>query len=178
MSLHERSRHSFGALCSLEALLRTDRIERAVLYEPPFSTPGLPVIQAEVLERMERQLAQGDREAALETMLVHVGGADPSTLEIMQRAPAWAARVEAVPTIIREVREVDRYVFDPDRFAELTVPVRFLVGTESPAYVLAATAAASAAVPHSEVVELPGQGHTAMDTAPRLFLDEVIRARA
>ena len=32
--------HSYGALIGLEALTRTSAIERALLYEPPFDTPG------------------------------------------------------------------------------------------------------------------------------------------
>jgi len=167
--------HSYGALCSLGALLRTDRIERALLYEPPFSTPGLPALEIAVIERIEEQLSEGDREAALETMLVDGAGVDQPTLEIMRRAPAWAARVDAVPTIVREVREVNDYVLDPSRFAAITVPVRFLVGTESAPFLRAATATAQAAVPFSDIVELPGQAHTAMDTAPQLFFDEVLR---
>jgi pimeloyl-ACP methyl ester carboxylesterase len=167
--------HSYGALCSLEALRLTDRIERALLYEPPFSTPGLVALRPEVIDRMQHQLDAGDRTAALETMLVGGAGVDRPTLDIMRRAPAWAARVAAVPTIIREARAVNAYRLDPVRFAALDVPVRFLVGTESPAHLRAATAAAHAAVPGSDVVELPGQAHTAMDSAPQLFLDEVLR---
>jgi pimeloyl-ACP methyl ester carboxylesterase len=167
--------HSFGALCSLEALLRTDRISRAVLYEPPFTSPELPVLRPGVLQRMQRQLDAGDREAVLETMFIDVGGADRATFELLRRSPAWPARIEAVPTLLREVRAVDSYVFDPDRFSAMATPTAFLVGTESPAYLHAAAASASAALPNGEVVRLPGQAHQAMDTAPQLFLDAVHR---
>lgn len=165
--------HSFGALCSLEALLRTDRIGRAVLYEPPFTTPGFPVVRPGVLERMQRQLDAGDREAVLQTMFVDVSGADPATFELLRRSPAWPARIEAVPTLLREVRAVDGYVFHPDRFSAVTTPTAVLVGTESAAYLHGAAAATSAALPNGKVVRLPGQAHHAMDTAPQLFLDEV-----
>jgi pimeloyl-ACP methyl ester carboxylesterase len=167
--------HSYGALCSLEALLLTDQVERALLYEPPISTPGLPALETRVIERMEQLLAEGGREAALETMLIDGAGVDQPTLDIMRRAPAWAARVQAMPTTIREARQVEQYVLDPSRFAALTTPVRLLVGSESVPFLKAATAAAQAALPHSDVVELAGQAHIGMDTAPRLFLDEVLR---
>src|SRR5687768_6369257 len=32
--------HSYGALCALEAALRTDNVRRLVLYEPPIPTGG------------------------------------------------------------------------------------------------------------------------------------------
>jgi pimeloyl-ACP methyl ester carboxylesterase len=76
---------------------------------------------------------------------------------------------------LREVRAVDSYVFDPDRFSAMATPTAFLVGTESPAYLHAAAASASAALPNGEVVRLPGQAHQAMDTAPQPFLDAVHR---
>jgi len=167
--------HSYGALCSLEALPLTDRVQRALLYEPPISTPGLPAMETRVIERMGQLLAEGRQEAALETMLVEGAGVDRPTLDIMRRAPAWPARVAAMPTMIREARQVESYVLDPSRFAALTIPVRFLVGTESAPFLKAGTAAAQAAVPNSDVVELPGQAHIAMDSAPQLFLDEVLR---
>jgi pimeloyl-ACP methyl ester carboxylesterase len=36
------------------------------------------------------------------------------------------------------------------------------------------TAAVAAALPHSQIVVMPGQQHIAMDIAPELFLHEVL----
>lgn len=167
--------HSYGALCSLEVALLTDRVERVLLYEPPFATPGLPAVPEQLVGLLEGFLAKGDREAVLVTMLSGGAGIDEPTLAVMRKAASWQARIDAVPTIVREVQEVNRYVLGARRFALLDTPVRLLVGTESPAAVKAASAAVHAALPDSDVVELPGQGHAAMDTAPDLFLDEVFR---
>lgn len=60
------------------------------------------------------------------------------------------------------------------RLAELSVPVRFLVGTESTAHIRAATEAAHAAIPHSDVLEIAGQADLAMDGVPVTFADLVI----
>lgn len=91
----------------------------------------------------------------------------------MRGTPLWAARIAVLPTFARESRVVRRYRFDPLRFADVRVPIRFLIGTASPRALQASTRAAHAAVPGSELVELPDQGHAAMDTAPALFLRAV-----
>ena len=58
--------------------------------------------------------------------------------------------------------------------ADATTPVRFLIGSESPAPLKASTRAAHAAVAGSELVELEGQGHAAMDTGTEDFLRAVL----
>ncbi len=49
--------HSFGAVCSLEAALLTDRIRRLVLYEPAYDPELAPV---ELVERLDALLAAGE----------------------------------------------------------------------------------------------------------------------
>jgi pimeloyl-ACP methyl ester carboxylesterase len=164
--------HSYGALCSIGAATRTDQPARVLLYEPPFATEGRVVVDEVVLGRIEQHLSQGDRERALVTFLREVVGVDDPTLELMRQAPAWSGRVAAAHTIARELRVAQRHV---PSSARLNVPVRFLVGTATAPYLRAATAAAHAALAPSDVVELPGQGHVAMDTAPELFIAEVLR---
>ncbi|WP_163572703.1 alpha/beta fold hydrolase [Fodinicola feengrottensis] len=87
----------------------------------------------------------------------------------------WQRRIEIAPTLVREGRTVNAYTADPARLGQLKMPVRFLVGTVSPAALQASTAAAAAAVPgSSELVELVGQGHTAIDTVPDEFVAQVL----
>ncbi len=124
--------HSYGALVGMEALLLTDAISRALLYEPPFDTPD-------------------------ETIM-----------------PEWQARLAAVHTLEREGRIGLQYRCDPERYVSLRVPVRFLVGECSPAAFKAASAAAAAAIPGSELVELPGQAHTMIDGDPQGFVEHVL----
>jgi pimeloyl-ACP methyl ester carboxylesterase len=51
--------------------------------------------------------------------------------------------------------------------------LRFLLGSESPGHLHASTWAAHAAAPGSELRELPGHGHDAMDADPARFVAEV-----
>jgi pimeloyl-ACP methyl ester carboxylesterase len=166
--------HSFGGLVALEAALITPAINRLVVYEPPFGTPGLPAVEADVLSRITELSASGDRDGALEVFLSRVAGVPDDRLRAMRGTSIWSARIAALPTITREAAALADYRFAAQRFAGLSTPVRFLIGTASPAPLRASTSAAHAAVPGSELVELAGQGHAAMDTAPELFLDAVL----
>ncbi|MFI6602551.1 alpha/beta fold hydrolase [Nonomuraea sp. NPDC050536] len=75
----------------------------------------------------------------------------------------------------REVESVQAYEIS-DRLAKVDVPVRLLVGTESPRYLRPAAEAIAARLPRAELVTLTGQGHMAIEYAPRLFADQVFAA--
>jgi pimeloyl-ACP methyl ester carboxylesterase len=69
------------------------------------------------------------------------------------------------PLISRELECVQRTDV-LDRLGKVTVPVRLLVGTTSAEYMRPAAESIVAALPDADLVELPGQGHTANETAP------------
>lgn len=166
--------HSFGAVVALTALAGGERFSRVLLYEPPFRTPGSVVFPPGVLDRMADELADGDRDAALSTFFREALGLDEAAIAVMRPTEIWRARLAATHTIVREGRAVERFVLS-HRLAQLTVPVRFLLGTKSPAYLRASTEAAHAAIPGSDVVDLAGQAHMAMDTVPAEFAHLVIQ---
>ncbi|MDT5015107.1 MAG: hypothetical protein QOD39_1267, partial [Mycobacterium sp.] len=112
--------HSYGALIGIEALTTTAGITRALLYEPPFDTPGHEVFPAAAIDRFSALLANNDREGALELFYRDVVGIDPGPLRAL---PIWQVRLAAVHTLEREVRIGLRYHVDPARFASLRVPV-------------------------------------------------------
>ena len=162
--------HSYGALCALEASMRTAGVRRLVLYEPPLG----PVAPREFVNRLATLHAQGQREETVTAVLEFIG-MPPEQIELVKSLPSWPNRVAAAHTVVREFQAEEAYVFQPERFAALTVPTLLLVGTDSPPEILAAHDAVSAAVPDAGVVTLSGQGHVAMLTAPDLFAREVLR---
>jgi pimeloyl-ACP methyl ester carboxylesterase len=159
---------------TLEALARGSAIERAVIYEPAFDTPGQDIFPSAVLAQVDELIVAGERERALELFFREVVGVDDELIASMKATPVWEARVAAVHTITREGVVVRTTGFDAGRFSALKVPVRFLIGTASPEPLQASTRAAHAAVAGSELVELEGQGHTAMDTSTAAFLRAVL----
>ena len=55
--------------------------------------------------------------------------------------------------------------------AAVTVPVLVIAGTASPPWALAITEALHTAQPRAELAALPGHGHEAINTAPRLVAE-------
>ena len=166
--------HSYGALCSLEAAHRTENLRKLVLYEPPIPS-GIEIYPSEVVARIQALVDVGDREGAVVTFFREVVHAPPHELEQLRSLPSWSARVAAAHTIPREMRGSEGYVFDPERFSHLNTPTLLLLGGDSPPFFKAAIEAVHAALPDSRIVVLPGQQHTAINTAPQLFGREVVQ---
>lgn len=166
--------HSYGAICSLEAALRTENLRKLVLYEPPIPS-GIEIYPTEVVARIQSLVDAGDREGAVVTFFREVVHAPPHELEQLRSLPSWPARVAAAHTIPREMCGSDGYVFEPNRFSGLRTPTLLLLGGDSPPFLRAATEAVHSALPNSRIVTLPGQQHTAINTAPELFVREVLQ---
>ena len=135
--------HSYGAICTLEAMLLTDRIRRAVLYE---AGAGVPT-EAGLADTLAGLLADGRREEVVTELLTVAAGVTDDHLARMRALPSWANRVAAAHTVVREVRAHDAYRFRPERFSSLTVPTLLLAGSESPRGEAESTAMLAAALP-------------------------------
>ena len=83
--------------------------------------------------------------------------------------PAWIAGAALILCVA-----AGGYVFDPGRFRELTTPTLLLLGSETAPFLTAATEAVADALTNDRLTVLTGQGHLAIDTAPDLFLREVV----
>jgi pimeloyl-ACP methyl ester carboxylesterase len=94
-------------------------------------------------------------------------------LAAYRQLPVWKVRIELAPTIPRELAIDRTYRFDPDKFADLDIPIRLLLGGESPPMFQRAIETAAEALPNATVAILTGQQHIAMDTNPELFLTAV-----
>ena len=160
--------HSHGALCTLEAALRTPYVRRLIAYEPPLApdSDGL-------MDRVQASLDAGDPEAAVITFVRDGVRMPPHELDQWRSTPVFPARVAVAHTIPREFRAVEGYQFEPERVQHLNVPVLLLLGGDSPPFFRTSIENWHAALPNSRIVVLPGQQHIAMDTAPDLFVREV-----
>ena len=166
--------HSFGALCAAEAALLSTNVSRLILYE------GLPVRGADgfrpgAIDRLETLLASGEVENMLMTLLRDVADLPAQEIELLRsQRDAWQRRLANVPTVPRELRAEERYVFLPERFRNVQIPTLLLVGGDSPSRELRNAGTVARALPNARVVILPDQQHLAMFTAPDLFVEEVV----
>ncbi len=164
--------HSFGGLLALEAALLTGNIRKLVLYGS-VPAPDQPGLSEKIIDQLQTLQDAGDREGMLTAFYREVAGMNPHEIELLRSSPAWQARLAAVDTLPREVRALEQYAFDPDRFRDLQTPTLLLLGGESPPFVKNAVETVAAALPHSRIAVLPGQKQVAMYTAPDLFLQAV-----
>lgn len=167
--------HSYGALCAVEGALLKANLRRLILYE------GVPLRGADyyppgMIERLEALLKAGDVEGMLITMMREVIQRPPEEIKFLRsQQEDWAARLRNAPTIPREMRGEQDYLFVPERFRNLRTPTLLLVGGDSPPVELENAKGVSDALPDARVVLLSGQRHTAMITAPDVFISEVVR---
>ena len=165
--------HSFGAICALEAVLLTDNVAKLVLYEPALADEGSEIFPEDLLQQIDERLAANDMEGALTVLLRSVGYSDE---DINRRSSEelWRERLEATPTITRELRALNTYRFDPNRFSDLTVPIGLVTGGESPPLFQTSTVTLDEGLPNSRIITLPGQTHEAVTAAPGLFVEKVV----
>ena len=167
--------HSFGGLCAMEAALRTKRLRRLVLYEPAAFIPGSGVYGDEILERLEWLLAVGDREGLTVSMLRDVAGISQATIDLLRRQAYWKTRLAVAHTVPRELRADEQYRLDAARLGGIRHRTLLLLGGNSPPFYQEGTRMVHDAIPDSRIHTLPGHDHAAMDTAPKLFTDAVLR---
>lgn len=170
--------HSYGAICALEAALRSDQVRRLILYEGGFPVPeGTELYPPEALDRLRSQLEAGNREGALTTFYRDMVMMSPEEIEMVRSLPVWPARVALAPTIPRETRAWEGYVsdFDPTRLGNLKTPTLLLLGGDSPELEKAAAEALGAALSDSRIAVMPGQAHVAHRTAPEVFVRQVVQ---
>jgi pimeloyl-ACP methyl ester carboxylesterase len=166
--------HSFGALCSLEAMLLTTNVRRLILYEPPMAMGGRD-LPPEPAARMQAFLDAGEKEQALLVFCRDVFKIPEQEIAFIQASPAWPVSVAIAHTIPRECKVVDGYTFDQKRFHGMETPTVLFVGSVSPPPQHGIAETVHAALPLSSIVLLPGEHHNAPTTAPDLLANEVLK---
>jgi pimeloyl-ACP methyl ester carboxylesterase len=166
--------HSYGAVCCLEASLKTSNLRKLILYEPPIHTDVKKNYPPDAVDRMNSSLHVGEREEALIIFLQEIVGIPQNEINMLRSLPSWSSRVAAAHTITREEASVVSYVLKPQRFIDMETPTLLLLGGDSPPFYRAAIETLKKSILNSRIAVMPGQRHAAMDTAPQLFLSEVI----
>ena len=167
--------HSFGGLCAFGGAALTSNVRRLVLYEGwPAPDPDAWAMPPGVEARLDALLAEGNREAVLETFFREVVRMPDRELVAYRALPAWQARLAAAHTITRESRAEQHTPFDPDEAAQISVPTLLLVGGDSPDFVRSAADTIAAALPDARVQVIEGQQHIALDLVPKVFADYVV----
>ena len=165
--------HSAGAILALGVAERSEHLRSLILYEPPFIIDGARNRPApELLAEMERLLAAADPDGALRIAMRETVAMTDAEIDALQRSQGWENLRGAATAIPYDWRIWDER-FDPEPLRTIGTRTLVMMGSTSPAWIRASTQAVAAALPRAELVTLAGQGHSAMFTAPELFVREV-----
>ena len=156
--------HSYGANAAMGGAALSPRVSHLVLYEPSLGLPYPPGS----IDAIEAALARGDREAAIVAALVDILELSDDEVAAMRATPLWPVRLAAAPTIPRECRAEEGWVYLPGQFAGIGAPTLLLAGSDSVPVVAEATRRAAAAIPGARVHVLDGHAHFAHKTDPAM----------
>ena len=98
-----------------------------------------------MIDRLEAQVADGDRDGAVREFLHDIAGYEESEIDELRKSPVWELRKAVAHTLPRELRAECDYELNRAALAELDIPVLMLIGGESPDWARRSTAAYSEA---------------------------------
>jgi pimeloyl-ACP methyl ester carboxylesterase len=156
--------HSYGANCAMGGANLTGNVHHVVLYEPSL---GLPYPPGSV-DTIEAALARGEHDTAIVTALVDILEMTDDEIDAFRANPLWPVRLAAAPTIPRECRAEESWVYEPGQFDGITAPTLLLTGSDSVPVVTQATERAAAAILKAQTHLLEGHGHFAHKTDPAM----------
>ncbi|MBX3616160.1 alpha/beta fold hydrolase [Nitrosomonas sp.] len=165
--------HSFGGLCALEAALLTSNVGKLILYEPSITLTGSGW-SAELEHHLQVLWDQNAWEESLLLFFCDLLKTPQHEITALRASANWAPRVAAAHTILRELQSIDRYVFAPQRFQGLKIPILLMIGGDSHERRFKTADLLQQCLVHSQRAILPGQQHSAMRNAPELFARTII----
>lgn len=170
--------HSFGGLTALETARaltadgEAETIDGVAVYEPAILPESFKE-HADLADRMQARLDDGDREGAMKLyveQVVHAGEVDDLDAWLADW-PVWPDCVDLVGEVVRMNYAVERYEL-PDSL-DVDVPVLVLTGTEGPQFLRDSARAVHEALPSSRLVDFDGVGHAGPSEAPARTADEL-----
>ncbi len=156
--------HSYGCNPAMGGAARTGNVSHLLLYEPSL---GLRYPPGSV-EAIERAVAAGDREGAIRAALVDTGVMTDDELDAFKAGPRWPAVLAAAPTLPRECRVENDWVWRAGWLEAVSAPTLLLTGSDSDADLAACTREAAAAIPGARVRVIDGHAHFAYKSDPAM----------
>jgi len=164
--------HSYGGVAALEAALRTKRIAKLILYEPPLRDPVAHNL--DVTAQLEKLIAAGDRDGAVATFLAEVVHVSKDEIAVMKTRPGWKGLVASIDSHPRQMRALASYQFDAKRAKRLKTPTLLLLGGATKSVpAKESIRLLQDTLPDASLVVLEGQEHNAMDGARALLANTV-----
>ncbi|TMF34822.1 MAG: alpha/beta hydrolase [Chloroflexi bacterium] len=165
--------HSSGALLAIQAAETGLPIRRLVLYEPPYFPRGVEQRSSDLPDRLFSLLRAGKPDDVVATFLLEGPRLPPPAVEARRGTPMWQEALQCARSLPYDSIIQIAFSFDTARLAELRIPTLLLLGGASPPAMRIGTDAIAEALPIATIVEMLGQEHIAMVTAPEAVADAV-----
>lgn len=164
--------HSFGGLCALGASLLVSNVRELILYEPAIAAnpKGLAICYL-----MEFLLKFNWPETVLKFFLKQIVRMSDEEIEFAKTQSGWKERLVAAQTIPREIRALIHYNYSAESFSSIRIPTTLFVGENSSEILKNMAFKVQATIPNSKIVELSGQGHIAMLSAPDMLAEQILK---
>ncbi|MGH7964586.1 MAG: alpha/beta fold hydrolase [Candidatus Binatia bacterium] len=173
--------NSFGASIALRlASEHPDLFRGLIAHEPPLFSlladdPSLSPLLVDAQRKFRavvERIASGDHAGATEQFVetVALGPGSWATVpsDIQQ------VMIENAPTFLDEANDPDQIAFELDWISGFSKPVLLTRGDQSPPTFAPVVTRLSGALPHAEVVTLPGAGHVPHATHPDAYVETII----
>ncbi|MFE5479807.1 alpha/beta fold hydrolase [Nocardia sp. NPDC056541] len=151
--------HSSGAALALEAAVRMpDKIDRVVIYDAPYVHDETEQASyAELAATVRALLDQAKNARALKAFLRGIGmpGAFVALLPLF---PGWTTMKALAPTLMYDIA-ITETLPPVQRFEEIRVPVKVVVGEKNPTGMHQVSRELAAAIPQASHRVLAGQDH-------------------
>src|SRR5688572_6481417 len=142
----------------------TGNVSHLILYEP-----GLGIAYPTGwIDANVKALEAGDAEGVIRAVLVDILEMTAEDVEARRSAPQWAEYLRAAPTVLREARTENGWVYRPGALDGVRASTLVLVGTETAPALMQSTLRAAAAIRGARIHVLGGHGHLACITDPAL----------
>ena len=165
--------HSSGALLVLHAVAQGMAVRRLVLYEPVLPEVREPKVPADLPARILAFVTEGEPDAAMEAFLRGGMWLSESDIARARGSERWRDQLRYVHTAAYDVQIARTYELEPERLAQLPMPVLLLVGSESPEWMKLGVERFAEALPDAHIETLEGQGHNAMFSAPDMLAGKI-----
>ena len=163
--------HSSGGILALEAAARGVPLTRLAVYEPPYTAPEDGEPSYELLEAVQKRLADDDPDGAAEAFMAG-SGAPPEAIAGARRGPYWPRMRALAPTLVHDLTLSDGGTVPRERLARVAVPVLALAGGASAEWAQRACRRVVDAVPDGRAAVLDGQTHgVAAEAVAPLLVD-------
>ncbi|MDV8022568.1 alpha/beta hydrolase [Rhodococcus sp. IEGM 1330] len=151
--------HSYGSICTLEAVRRGSQVASLVLYEPPLPVDG--PVAGQHLAPYAAAIAASDNDGAMRIAMEHFIRAPAAETEAIAATPLWGLFLSLAPTWTRELEQIDACVSVMSEYGESATRTMLLVGEQSPKHLVGASAYLESRLRNVSKNVLTGQAHFA-----------------